>query len=341
MAKIEEIIRGWRSQELYDEELWDFVSRLDGRRLENLTDDELQLRLAKIDKNIQFLDPGPGPRDALPPERGWISPWYWVRLRYWTTTEMALRSMEPAKSPDVPAMPVLKPDFRGIHAGGRKLLVRISRAPFLMDSLERGRLRFAPASSYREIEGDSARSDDEMRKGYRRPSSALSINLPDGQPVVPIGDVNFTTHRTVGNGSVEVPYWLISYSTDLDPRLFSEFQSAEGDDAVMVVFDVEQFLKRALPHLNRAAALSEKLLHQINYYDAYCPPSQSLSPLTFKDMRFAYQREFRFILDPGQREQLADGDVLFVDIGSIADIAGVYEPDGRRVGGAGPDSYFA
>ena len=341
MARIDDIIAARDGHRFYDKDLWDFTARFDGRLLENLTDDVLQTRLARIDRNIQHLEETPGPRDELPPERGWLSPWYWFRLRHWALAEMKARGVTPAAAIDVVPMPAVGPEFQGIHAGSEKRLVRMSRREWMLEALELGRLRLAPASAYRLIEGDEARTDDEMTKAYRRPGRVISITGPEGEPIVPIGDVTFSTTRATCEAEVETPYWLTSYSTDLDPRLFADFGSADGDDAALVIFDPIAFIKRALPHLNRAAPLSEKLLHQIKYYDAFHPPSQRLAPLTMKDTRFAYQRECRLILDPGNREVLADGSDLFVNIGSMADIAGVYTPGGARIAGSGPDTFLA
>lgn len=340
MARIDNIITVRQTHRFYDERLWDLVSRIDGRLLENLTDHELQVRLARIDRNIQHLEEAPGPRDELPPERGWISPWYWFRLRHWVVSEMRERGLTQLASSDVTPMPVVRPEFRGIHAGGEKRLIRISRRDWMVEALEHGRLRFAPASCYCLIEGDEARTDDEMTKAYRRPGRLISITRPDGESIVPIGDVTFSTTRAIGAADIETPYWLTSYSTDLDPRLFDDFSSSEGDDAALVIFDPMEFIRRSLPHLNRVAPHSEKGLHQIEYYDAFYPPSRRLPPLTLKDMRFAYQREWRMILDPGGREVLADGGSLFVDIGSIADISGVYAKNGARIAGTGPETFL-
>lgn len=344
MARIDDIIASRRTHRFYDEQLWDFFLQIDGGRLVNLSDDELQVRLARLDRNIQHLEEGPGERDDLPPERGWLSPWFWFRLRHWTLAEMNDRAIAPMRPTDVAAAPAMRPEFRGIHAGGSKQLVRISRREWMLDALEHGRHRFAPASSYRLIEGDEARTDDEMTKAYRRPGRALTMTMEDGTPIVPIGDVTFSTSRMVGGmADVEAPYWLTSYSTELDPRLFADFAGGDGDDdAALVIFDPVKFIERSLPHLNRAAPFSLKRLHQIDYFDAFHPPSERLAPLTMKDMRFAYQREWRMILDPEGNEVLGGADgVLFVDVGSIADIAAVYAPDGRRIAGSGPDTFLA
>ena len=46
------------------------------------------------------------------------------------------------------------------------------------------------------------------------------------------------------------------------------------------------------------------------------------------------------IPDPGNREAIADGGDLFVDIGPVTDIAGVYAPDGKRIAGTGPERFI-
>jgi hypothetical protein len=78
----------------------------------------------------------------------------------------------------------------------------------------------------------------------------------------------------------------------------------------------------------------------VDYYDVYHPSSSDISPVTMKTIRFAYQRELRFILDPGHGAAIAERD-YFIDIGSLEDIAAVYGTDGRRIAGAGPDSFLA
>lgn len=96
-----------------------------------------------------------------------------------------------------------------------------------------------------------------------------------------------------------------------------------------------------LPSLNRAAPYAVKSLVQNDYFDPYYPDSDHHSPLSKKDFRYAYQREMRFILDPEDGAPLAGGGALFVSIGSIADIAAVYDKNGQKVEGTGPNSFLA
>lgn len=84
----------------------------DGRRLENLSEADLQVRLARIDRNIQLLEEASGPRDELPPERGWLSPRFWFRLRHWVLEEMKLRGVDPSAPLDIQPMPAMAPSLR-------------------------------------------------------------------------------------------------------------------------------------------------------------------------------------------------------------------------------------
>lgn len=307
--------------------------------LRHVSDAALQARLHSIGCNIQFLDVGDGPRDDWRPEKGWLSPWWWLRLRHWTLSEFARRGLAVQPTTVVPLGPRIRDEFLGIHAGASPKMFRISRVPCLMKALEQGELRFAPAKGYKAMEDDAARADDEITKGYKRAGSRVSITTLDGTPVEVLADVSFDTSRmTVG--MVELPYWMFCGSTDFDPRLFEKFAGGQSDDGVLAIFNLEEFRRRArtvigaaLPHVHASCAV-------VDYYDVYHPPSSGISPVTMKTMRFAYQRELRLILDPGRSAAIAERD-YFIDIGSLEDIAAIYGTDGRRIAGTGPNSFLA
>lgn len=344
MALLDDILARRREHRHYDEELWAFVDRVQRPRLVNLSNEALQLRLDQLERNIQYLDTGPSPRDELPPERGWISPWWWLRLRYWTLLEFQRRGLTPTRSAPLAALPALAPAFAGHMNSGARILVRISQKRWLLDTLREGVLRFAPATSYDDASLNAARADDELGKAYSRPGQHLTVTTLDGKAIPALGDAVFTTRRQVerGDGFDPVPYWLSCFSTELDPRLFDEFPGEDPDeDGCLVIFDLEKFMRRALPALMRSAPLTAKTLLQNNYFDPYHPPSDGLDPIEAKAMAYAYQREMRFVLDPEGGEPLGDGGALFVSIGSIQDIAAVYGKDGRKIEGAGPDSFLA
>jgi hypothetical protein len=84
----------------YDEELWAFMDQAGGRKLINLTDAGLHDRLTQIGKNILYLDSGRTPRDELSADHGWLSPWWWLRARYWTLLEFEpVGWVEPLRNP--------------------------------------------------------------------------------------------------------------------------------------------------------------------------------------------------------------------------------------------------
>lgn len=343
MASFEDILLQRRSHPHFDEPLWDFVDAVQKPRLGNLSDDELIARLAQIERNIQYLDSGRTPRDFLPPERGWISPWWWLRLRRWTLLEIERRGLAPAPTAPLHTTPPVNSAFHGDMNGGARILTRISKKAWLLDTLQTGVLRFAPAAFYDDAALNAARADDEMGKSYSRPGEHLTVTMEDGREIPVLGDAVFTRHRQIERGAdlTPAPYWLTCFSTELDPRLFVDFASDEPDqDACLVIFDVERFVRQALPALNATAPFALKSLTQNTYFDPYHPPAEPLSPITHKDMRYASQREARFVLDPEDGPALASG-ALFVTIGTIEGYAAVYGQDGRRIAGTGPDSFWA
>ena len=326
----------------HDTELWEFADGTLGRPLQNLTVGELQNRLSQIDRNIQYLDSGSTPRDTLRADKGWISPWWWFRTRHRTILEFSNRGITPTATPDIPAEPLTAGAIKGVCAGGTLLLTRISARRYLDDMLHRGVVRLAPASTYRDTTLGAARADEELAKTYRRPGNELRITGPDGRPIKLIGDVSFSSQRSLYKGGAmqEIPYWMCSFSTDLDPRLFSEFGTGP-DSACIVIFDPREFVRRALPHLNRAVPHATKQLLSNEYFDPYYPPAGRLSVLRDKEMPYAYQREIRLIVDPEGSPLYAVDKPIFIEAGSIEDIAAIYAPDGRKLSGVGPDSFLA
>lgn len=134
---------------------------------------------------------------------------------------------------------------------------------------------------------------------------------------------------------------MMSFSSDLDPRLLDAFASADPEeDAFLVVFDVRAFFERAAPVLADAAPGGTYSLVQNDYFDPYDPPGDGLQAIRSKLMGYAYKREVRFVVDPrtGTLSTAADG-CLYVEIGSIEDMAGVYGRDGSKAAGIGPATW--
>ncbi len=334
MPDIDTILERRRTHRHSDPELWNFfervsfVSRADlndssvePRPLEHLSDAALQARLDNLERNIQLLDGGDPRRDEMSADDGWLSPWWWHRLRHWTLSEFKRRSLDVRSTPMVPEAIPVRDGFRGIHSGSTPKLFRISRLPFLKDLLVRGNVRFGLAAGYQEMEDDEARADDEMKKGYRRSGKLVTITSPDGSEMKALEDVSFDTVRMTSD-MVKLPYWMLCLSSDLDPRLFGDFPSSEGDDAVIAIFDCDELMRRIRQAMGAARPDVHVFADRVFYYDVYHPPRRDISPVTMKEMRFGYQREVRIVLDPGRGPALADGPFT-IAIGSIEDIAAI------------------
>jgi len=238
-------------------------------------------------------------------------------------------------------MPRVALPFVGHMNSGERILARISRTAWLLDTLHQGTIRFAPASSYHDTSLSAARTDDEMSKSYNRPGQQVTVTGPGG-PIPVLGDMIFSSRREIERGGTfkPVPYWLSCFSTELDPRLFCEFPSVDPtEDGCLVIFDVDAFLRRALPALGPFAAA--KRLIQNNYFDPYHPPPAGVNAIEAKAVGYAYQREARFVLDPEGGPPLAGGGPFFLSIGSIEDIAAVYGRDGAKTAGTGPVTFLA
>jgi hypothetical protein len=344
-SRLENIILLRKQQPFYDEELWTFMHQAEGRNLANLSNIDLQVRLDDIDRNIQYLDTGNTPRDKLhPDDRGWLSPWWWLRARHLTMLEFEHRSLIPNPSSDIAVMPELAAGLTGVMGGGKRMLARVSKVEWLMNTLTRGCLRFAPAASYLDSTLNAARGDDELRKTYRRPGQALTISTQSGQRIQAVGDVAFSSVRAVQNGVklANTPYWLCSFSSDLDPRLLLEFPSDKPEeDGCLVIFEPYVFVQRALPVLNKIAPLVVKSLFPTDYFDPYYVGQNGLSAVRSKDFRYAYQREMRFVLDPEGRPVFSNRDPAWAEIGTIEDIAAVYSRTGEKLSGIGPNNFLA
>jgi len=327
----------------YDEELWAFHENAFGRNLENVTDAELLARLGAIEKCIHFLDADPTPRDDLTPERGWISPWWWYRARYWTLLEIGRRELrgdqiaEPSGYAD--AFREIDDHFTGNLNGGPRILTRISKRGWLNDTLSHGILRFAPAASYKDELIGEARTDDEMAQEYRRPGKQLTIMGPNGL-IEPIGDVTFSSSRAIA-GQGRYPYWLSCFSDSVDVRLFDEFASNEPEsDVCLVIFDPNRLAKQALPALNRFAPRAHKDIFPVDYYDPYYGPFNDIKPKKSKRLEYAYQKETRFVIDPVDAGSLPSEQSIFINIGSISEFAGIYSRSGEKISGTGPSTFI-
>lgn len=176
---------------------------------------------------------------------------------------------------------------------------------------DRGVVRVAPAASYRSIEGDVARADEEMIKTVILPGAHTKITDMNGNPIKVFGDVR------IDHGGPD--YFVTCFSSSRDVRMFDDFPDATH---CVVVLDIDAFASR-LEATGRRHFEGWYFHHNPAWY--FDPHESSLesyvSHATSKDFRFAYQEEYRFLWANHGGKPVRDAQ--FLELGSLVDIVDV------------------
>lgn len=197
-------------------------------------------------------------------------------------------------------------------------LLRFGRQKHMRELYKTGGLLFQEASTFSKNENLSVR-DDELTLLMKRYIPTDELNLIPGAP-----DPTTVSGRGLGlNLSLSCPDFLVLCMTDtINLRMVSDWNA----EAVVVIHDTTEFTKR----LKKAAVnLTQKtggdVLEQgkVRYLDPYFPLDQPDVPFC-KHYKFAYQREFRFVIRGSNKVELTDRKLK---IGSIEDIADFIEFD--------------
>jgi len=329
--RLQKLIDERRSDSRFDEELWLFLDNRT-RTLRNVADEALTDRSRSVGKALLWLLDEP--RDQVPCRAGYWSSWWWLRCWTQTQAELRRRDLTTPAPPDVAGPVALRAECRPVQAWWPVLWSRVGERQHLLDTLRLGRIRFQPAANYDDASLNDARRDNELERHRMRPSQSLIFTKEDGTSMRgATGDVRFTI--TTG------PYWISCWSCELDPRLIDEFAAGDASvDSCIAVWDTEEMG-------NRIEAAAKQDLPgwtfadmPIQYRDPYAMEADPKLPVSMtKDISFAYQRELRLGLLPPSRA--AETSALFIEIGSVEDIAGVYDRAGQKLMGSGPASLHA
>lgn len=340
-TRFERLLETRRSDPRFEDHIWRFMHRTSDN-LRNLTEHELNDRWQSIAKNILYLvDPG---RDFEPLSSKGFSSWWWLQTLVHTEAELANRGLPKPPVLDVPTPVPLRPEFRSERVIAPRLWARIGEARHLIPMLLEGEIRFRPASSYADSKLNEARYDTEFDKPRKRPGQALIMTRANGQRIDPIGDVSFSRRSTIEvNGTLkDLEYWISSWSLEFDPRLFAEFSKddAIACDACLVVWDTEAFGDRVDTAVHTRLRGWRFADIPVRYFDPYdFQPDDALPASMEKDFVFGHQRELRLCL--GSPMPVERGEPIFLRVGSLADIAGLYDVNGSKLAGAGPKTYLA
>jgi hypothetical protein len=297
------------------------------RYLKNVGGDDLDVRYHALCRNLAFLICDL--RDPLPIQCHFLSTWWWLKKRLHILAEYGLRHRTP---PDISALAFLAdradpPLCKPKSPNSSDFVVRYSEERWLRDFIEKGTVRIAPASSYKGETLDEARKDDELNKHTYSLGDHVTVSTLDGRKMPIIGDLKRTR-------SFSVNYYVLCAANEHDQRLFARFpnQAGEPADACAVVWNTEEFSRR-LEAAGRAR-LSSWYFHYnpVRYFDPYnLMPKEDVDPGMSKDFSYAYQREYRFLWLP-VAGGIAD-QPLFLNVGPLGDIAGLFRRDGTYVAG--------
>lgn len=170
------------------------------------------------------------------------------------------------------------------------------------------------ADFYAKLEKDIARQDEEMTKVSFLNENHATVTTLDGQPIPIVGNIQYSHSGP--------PYYLLCMSCDWDRRLLTEFNV----DRCAVISNVDEFARR----LERAASelMPGCRFHHnpVEYFDPYeLPPRSYIGHCISKDFRFAYQREYRFILMHSEAQPEVQ-EFLDIKMGRMTDCLDVW-PD--------------
>ncbi len=275
--------------------------------LDSLSEQDLYARHEFLMKNMRALT---SPDRHVIPVESFLSSWYWYRKEHQTRCEMAKRGLE-AKTA-IEGLPLEFPTnhcaaIRPSSPNACNVLYRYTSAEHAKDLLTKGRLLLKPASEMAKYEGDKARQDIETTKSYYTQGKHVKIITAGGKALPVIGDV--THSRTLPD------YYLYCVATDYDPILLNEFGGA-----CVVIKDPKEFAHRLNGWMNNNLPAWTFHYLPVEYYDPYEKGrNQHIDAGLSKQIEFAYQREFRFVL-LSPRGNTATG-IQEVELGSLEDIA--------------------
>lgn len=197
-------------------------------------------------------------------------------------------------------------------------LVKYAEEVYVRQALS-GRLRLGGARSYHDPSLNAARRDDELVHMVDWDSSVLPFGLPFTSPsfrnAPPV-----TRFRT--ETRIKTEFYVYCLSGGLRARLFNDFQA----DAALIIRDPIALLDRIQAAVSLQLPGAQVTAGPVEYYDPlHTTPAELRLPF-WKSFAYAYQEEVRVLVTPSKGE--ATSDELFLDLGSLEDIAEVVTLDG-------------
>ena len=192
------------------------------------------------------------------------------------------------------------------------LLFRFSSYRYMEELLNDGGLLLQQASAFKDQENLSVR-DDELKLEFDRYISAEEASSVPFLPQL-LATQQRTTQISI---SLECPDFLTLCLTDaVNYRMISDWRA----EAAVIIHDPVEFgerLAKGARHILEMKKMTKLERGKVHYIDPYFPLTSKDVPFC-KHFKFAYQREFRFVIRISEPVDV-DGRKIFV--GSLADIA--------------------
>lgn len=313
-------MESWGSnRHFYEPELWELEYQT-YRYLGRVADADLVARYSAIVRNMKALLAAD--RDVIPIQ-SFLSSWFWFRKEHQTRLEFLLRGNAVPAASDARLLGCGRDTapLRPQHPNAADVLFRYGERKYLLSMLSHGAIRIGPASRYRNMEGDVARSDEECSKTAFLPGQYTRISTMDGRDIPVKGDVS---------QSVSAPdYYFLCMSCDWDLSLFDDF----GADSCLIIRNLETFAARLETAF--ASVLPGWYFHHnpVEYFDPYeRAHNQYFDATICKDFRFAYQREYRFLWFPPEGDAVTDYKLSEAGpLQDIAELSGLHGADAQHL----------
>lgn len=302
------------------------------RYLQDLEDAEVQQLCRDAYRNFLTINLE-GKASPLPLTHPWH--WYWRLRLLHIHEEMTIRFGEYPNGFDdsyVSTIKIPRPDsFRVMKAASAidrqsvvrdEYLVKYGQKAHILEMLDKGTVRIAPASSYAAIEDNDAISDTELKFTYKFYNSPPELISPHA--IVP---PDLTAKEMLqGTAFLELTlredYYLFCLSASYDPRLFDDFES----DACLIIDSPIEFRDRLMRRVAEKTKSKGWAFSAVTYVDPFSIPDPGQNFSFRKHHRYAYQDELRaaWQMRQGYGHNL---DALFVELGSLRDIARIVTID--------------
>lgn len=288
----------------YEPEFWEFQYEI-FRYLKNIDDEKLLKRHNDLCKN--FWAYSSESRDVIPID-SFQSSWYWYRKEHQTRYEFLMRKLP------LPDSPMQRHSINQPYTMAKPtscdILYRYGYFGPITTLYECGRTVIKPASAYKNGISCDPRTDDEKNKERFYVEDYTRILTQNGDRIPVIGDIT---------SSVEsCDYFVLCLSYDYEPLMFSEFNY----DSCLIIKDPPQFSARLETEFKKYFPDWYFFHCPIHYFDPFeHTKNEYFYPTMCKDFSFAYQKEYRYILDPMKHaNELITLSKFEINLGPLEDI---------------------